>query len=652
MSDTETDLSESPSGGDPDPDLPPHSSADQGRGRYLLLLSLGALGIVYGDIGTSPLYAFRESFHAAGDLAVDTESVFGILSLMFWALVLIVSIKYLIFVMRADNHGEGGILALTALLVPPHKAKVQNGKRVLIMLGLFGTALLYGDGIITPAISVLSAVEGLEIAAPGLGDYVIPIAVGILIALFSIQRRGTATVGAIFGPVMIVWFAVLATLGAGYVIANPSILGAVSPIHALDFLVDTPTAAFHALGAVFLVVTGSEALYADMGHFGRRPIRLGWYAVVFPALLLNYFGQGALLIANPGAVDNPFFRMPPGWAVLPLVVLATMATVIASQALISGAYSLTMQAVQLGYLPRLKIDHTSPREYGQIYVSSINWALMISCVGLVVTFGSSSRLAAAYGVAVTTTMVITALLLYFVMRERWGWRKSTAVSLTAVFLLIDLAFFAANIVKVPVGGWFPLVVGVIVFTIMITWKSGKLRIARETRRGELPVERFIGSISTHPQTRVRGTAVYMFPEPGTTPPALLANLKHNGVLHETVVLVAVRTAGKPKVPQAKRATVHALGEGFFQVVLTFGFLEPPKVPQALENIVDHEFGVHHPEETTYFLGRESVVNLAEGEMRGWRTALFAFMYRNASSAGQYFGLESQRVVELGTRVRM
>jgi len=635
----------------PESDPSHHPEPEGTRGRYLLLLSVGALGIVYGDIGTSPLYAFRESFHAAEGLAVNTESVFGILSLMFWALVLIVSIKYLIFVMRADNHGEGGILALTALIAPAHRTVPAKVKWFLILLGLFGTALLYGDGIITPAISVLSAVEGLEIAAPAFGDYVIPIAVVILIALFSVQRTGTARVGAIFGPVMIVWFSVLALLGAGYVIDNPGILGAMNPLHAVDFVLGHPRAAFQALGSIFLVVTGSEALYADMGHFGRRPIRLGWYVVVFPALLLNYFGQGAMLIANPAAIDNPFFRMPPGWAVLPLVVLAMLATVIASQALISGAYSLTMQAVQLGYLPRLHIDHTSPREFGQIYIASINWAMMVLCIGLVVAFRTSGNLAAAYGVAVTTTMVITTLLMYVVMRERWGWNRHISSSLTTVFLLVDLAFFAANIVKIPDGGWFPLAVGAFVFTLLTTWKAGKRRLAKEIKRGELPVERFIGSISTHPQIRVPGTAVYMFPQPGTTPPALLANLKHNKVLHKTVVLVSVRTAGRPKVHRAKRVTLHPLGEGFFQVVLLFGFMEDPNVPQELENIVDHDLGIHR-EETTYFLGRESVVNLAGGEMRGWRTGLFSFMYRNATSAGEYFGLDTNRVIELGARVKM
>jgi KUP system potassium uptake protein len=613
-------------------------------------MSVGALGIVYGDIGTSPLYAFRESFHAAEGLAVDRASVFGVLSLVFWALVLVVSVKYLIVVVRADNHGEGGILALAALIVPAHKSRPTGLRWGLILLGLFGTALLYGDGIITPAISVLSAVEGLEVAAPALEPYVIPIAVTILVALFAIQRQGTARVGAVFGPVMIVWFTVLAVLGGYHVIRDPGVLAAVNPAHASRFIGEQPRLAFLALGAIFLVVTGSEALYADMGHFGKRPIRIGWYTVVFPALLLNYFGQGAMLIAQPDTIDNPFFRMSPAWAVLPMVILATMATVIASQALISGAYSLTMQAVQLGYLPRFDIDHTSPREIGQVYIASINWSLMIACVGLVVSFRSSTNLAAAYGVAVTTTMVITTILLFFVMRERWKWTLPVSVSLTALFLVVDVSFFAANIVKVPAGGWFPLVVGGVMFFVMTTWKLGRTRMTAALKRGDLPIERFIGSITTHPQTRVPGTAAYLFPDPGVTPPALLANLRHNEVLHETVVLVSVQTSNVPRVPQVRRATVHELGEGFVQVVLHFGFMDEPDVPRALSNIVDPEFGFDS-EDAAFFLGRETIITKGRGIGR-LRAALFALMHRNSSSAVQYFSLPPEQVIEIGRQVAL
>lgn len=626
-------------------------AATKKRGkRYLLMLSVGALGIVYGDIGTSPLYAFRESFHVAEDLAVTRASVLGVLSLMFWALVMVVSVKYLMFVMRADNHGEGGILALTALIVPRRKAPTTGVRWALILLGLFGTALLYGDGIITPAISVLSAVEGVEIAAPSLGPYIVPIAIAILIGLFSIQRAGTSVVGAIFGPVMIVWFTVLAVLGGYHVLQDPGVVTAMNPAHGIRLIGDEPRQAFLALGSIFLVVTGAEALYADMGHFGKRPIRLGWYIVVFPALLLNYFGQGAMLIADPSAIDNPFFRMPPEWAVLPLVFLATMATVIASQALISGVYSLTMQAVQLGYLPRFDIDHTSPREIGQIYIGTINWGLAVACVGLVLAFRSSSNLAAAYGVAVTTTMVITSVLLYFVMRARWGWSVWVAGGLTALFLVVDVAFFSANIVKVPAGGWFPLVVGLVLFLVMTTWKTGRRRLTAALKRGELPIERFIGSITTHPQVRVPGTAVYLFPDPGITPPALLANLRHNEVLHETVVLAAVQTSSVPRVPQVKRATVHELGDGFFQVVLHFGFMDEPDVPKALANIVDPEFGFD-PDDSTYFIGRETIINKSRGIGRA-RAALYTLMHRNASSPVQFFSLPPGQVIEIGKQVAL
>jgi KUP system potassium uptake protein len=617
--------------------------------RYMLAMSVGALGIVYGDIGTSPLYAFRESFHAANGLPVDRANVFGVLSLMFWAMVLIVSVKYLIFVMSADNHGEGGILALTALIVPRRRSKQDRVHMVLILGGLFGTALLYGDGIITPAISVLSAVEGIGVATPALTRFVVPIAVVILIGLFSIQRAGTSKVGAIFGPVMIVWFSVLAILGGYHILQDPGILTAINPVHAAHFVAGNTRLAFLALGAIFLVVTGSEALYADMGHFGKRPIRIGWYSVVFPALLLNYFGQGAMLISNPSAIDNPFYRMSPEWAVLPMVVLATMATVIASQALISGAYSLTMQAVQLGYLPRFHIDHTSPRQFGQVYISTINWSLMVACVGLVIAFGTSSDLAAAYGVAVTTTMVITTILLFYVMRERWRWSRLVAVSLTTLFLAVDLSFFAANIVKVPAGGWFPLAVGGAVFILMLSWKRGRAEMSARLKRGQLPIERFIGSIIAHPQVRVPGTAVYLFPNPGATPPALLANLRHNEVIHETVVLVAVETASVPRMPQVQRATVHELGEGFVQVVLHFGFMDEPNVPRALSNIVDTEFGFD-AEDATYFLGRETIINTENHGIARIKVGVFSLLHRNASTPVDYFDLPPDQVIEIGTQL--
>jgi KUP system potassium uptake protein len=527
--------------------------------RYLLVTSLAALGVVFGDIGTSPLYAFRESF-AVGRLEVTDQNVFGILSLIFWSLVAVVAIKYLVFVMRADNHGEGGILALTALAVRPNRPHLRPAARALLILGVFGTALLYGDGVITPAISVLSAVEGIGLVTTALEPFVVPVAAAIVVALFAVQKRGTGQVGVAFGPVMVLWFGVMAVLGAAQVVGQPSVLAAIDPSHAVRFFVSHPASAFLSLGAVFLVVTGSEALYADMGHFGRKPIRLAWFALAFPALTLNYFGQGALLISRPEAIHNPFYAMAPSWALVPLVVLATAAAVIASQALISGAFSLTHQAVQLGFLPRMKIDHTSAREYGQVYIGSVNYALLIACVLTIVAFGSSGALAAAYGIAVTSTMLVTTILLYSVMRLRWRWSRAVAGSVTAVFLFVDLAFFGANVLKIANGGWFPLALGSAVMAAMLSWRVGRRRLVTRLGRGQLPIERFIGSIATHPQPRVAGTGVYLFPEPGVTPPALLANLRNNGVIHETVLLVAVRTAerrgctGRPGPPSTTSAT--------------------------------------------------------------------------------------------------
>lgn len=619
--------------------------------KYLLITSLGALGVVFGDIGTSPLYAFRESFLAAAGLAVTEESVLGILSLMFWSLILVVTIKYLVFVMRADNHGEGGILALTALAAEDTDRQKKRRRGTLLLIGLFGTALLYGDGVITPAISVLSAVEGLGVIAPELESYVAPIAALIIVALFTIQRQGTSRVGALFGPVMIIWFSVIALLGIVEILNHPRVLIAVFPTYAITFIADFPLLAFLALGAVFLVVTGSEALYADMGHFGRRPIRLAWVVLVMPALLLNYFGQGALLVFEPEAISNPFYELAPGWARVPLIVLATMATVIASQALISGAFSLTQQAIQLGYLPRMSVDHTSPREIGQVYLGTINYLLMITCVGVVFAFGSSSNLAAAYGVAVTTTMVITSGLLFVVMRNKWGWSSLLAGSLTAVFLTVDLAFFAANIIKVADGGWFPLAVGLIVLLIMVTWKSGRDRLTKEMRSGELPIERFIGSIASHPQRRVPGTAVYMYSDLGATPPPLLANLRHNEILHDTILIVTVEWTTSPRVPRAKRVTVHDLGEGFHQVLLRYGFIETPDVPRALADFTTAEFGFD-PEDAVYVVGHETVLPRPGRSMRALQDRLFSLMHRNAASPVRFFGLPAERVIEVGVQVEM
>jgi KUP system potassium uptake protein len=627
-----------------------HLYEEDPKGKYLLYLALGALGIVYGDIGTSPLYAFRESFHAEYGIAASPANVLGILSLIFWALILVISVKYLMFVMRADNRGEGGILALTALVTPASRP----GRRrwVLVLLGLFGTALLYGDGMITPAISVLSAVEGLEVVTPFFGPYIIPITIAILIALFAVQSKGTGGVGKVFGPITLLWFVILAVLGASWVAREPGVLRAVSPTFGFRFFAENGGRGFLVLGSVFLVVTGGEALYADMGHFGRRPIKIAWFAVVLPALLLNYFGQGALLLREPEAVENPFFHMAPDWALLPVVVVATLAAVIASQALISGAFSLTMQAVQLGYMPRMHIEHTSERQRGQIYIPSINWTLMIACIGLVVGFRSSTNLAAAYGVAVTTTMVVTTLLLFVVERDLWKWPVALLVVFTGFFLSIDLAFFGANVVKIPAGGWFPLVIGGIVFTLMTTWKKGRQILAARQTDSALPWDFFAHDMVMTPIHRVPGTAVFMYGNPSGTPPALLHSLKHYKVLHEHVVLLAVQTQEIPYVPAEERVRVEVVDEGFYRVTVRYGFMQDPDIPHALK-LVNQDGLDLSPAQTTYFLGRETLIaTKRRSGMAIWRENLFAVMSRNARTATSFFHLPPNRVVELGAQIEL
>jgi KUP system potassium uptake protein len=627
-----------------------HEAGHAGN-RYLAYLTLGALGVVYGDIGTSPLYAFRESFHDEYGLGVIPENVLGILSLIFWALISIISIKYLAFVMRADNRGEGGILALTALISPQRRISRHSYRYRLILLGLFGTALLYGDGVITPAISVLSAVEGLQIATPFFRPYIVPITIAILIGIFLLQSRGTASVGKIFGPTTLVWFIVLALLGIRWIIREPSVLAAINPFYAVGFFAHNGMHGFLVLGSVFLVVTGGEALYADMGHFGKRPIRLAWFTVVLPSLLLNYFGQGALLLQHPEAVENPFYRMAPAWALYPVVVIATAATVIASQALITGAFSLTMQAVQLGYLPRMEIDHTSAEERGQIYIPGINWMLMIACITLVISFGSSSNLAAAYGVAVTTTMVVTTLLLFTVQRERWQWSLPAALAFTGFFLVIDLAFWGANLIKIPDGGWFPLVLGGFIFTLMTTWKRGRLILSERLNKGVLRFAEFAERMRADHVLHVPGTAVFMYSDPEATPPALIHNLKHNKVLHEKVILLSVITEEIPHVPRDERVELHKLENGFSRVILHYGFMETPNVPRDLA-LARHVGLTLKMKEVSYFLGRERLFASKQPGMAIWRERLFAVMSRNARPATDFFRLPPDRVVELGTQIEL
>jgi KUP system potassium uptake protein len=616
----------------------------------LATLTLGALGVVYGDIGTSPLYAFRETFH--GDrIEVDQVNVIGALSLVVWALIIIVSIKYLLYVLRADNKGEGGILALTSLVAPQQSAALVAGLKWLVLLGLFGTALLYGDGVITPAISVLSAVEGLEVVEPSLGRFVIPIAVGILIALFSVQKRGTGAVGRVFGPIVLVWFATLGVLGVTNLVKDTSVLAAFNPLHGLDYLFSNGLAGFLSLGSIFLVVTGGEALYADMGHFGRRPIRTGWFTVALPCLMLNYLGQGALLVNQPEAIENPFFLMGPEWARPALVALATCATIIASQALISGAFSLTVQAVQLDYLPRLAIAHTSAAHRGQIYVPVVNWLLMFGSVSLVLGFQSSSNLAAAYGIAVTGTMGVTTVLMAAFARRSWKWPLPKVLAVTVPLLVIDLAFFGANVAKIPNGGWFPIVVATLIIVAMTTWRTGRRLLAERIRRGETPIGRFLDDVAEQELPRVPGTAVFLFKGSGAAPPALITNTRHNHVLHERVILLGVETDDVPVVPDNDRCEVQDCGPGVYQVTLHYGFMEEPDVEAALLKTGDERLQLTAAD-LTFFLGRETVIASEIPGMANWRERLFAVQLRSAASAARFFRLPADRVVEVGSQVEI
>jgi KUP system potassium uptake protein len=611
------------------------------------LLCLASLGIVYGDIGTSPLYALRECFYGPNAILPTPANVIGVLSLILWSLILIISVKYLILILRADNRGEGGILALATLVGDV----VKRGK-IFFFLGLFGAALLYADGMITPAISVMSAVEGLHIATPLFDRAVEPIAIVILIALFLFQSRGTTGVGKVFGPVTLLWFGVIAILGVQQIVRVPEVLSAINPLQAWQFFANNGARGFVVLGAVFLAITGGEALYADIGHFGTRPIRLTWFAIVLPALTLNYFGQGALLLSEPEAAINPFFRMTPSWALYPMVILATAAAVIASQAIISGAFSLTMQAIQLGYMPRLKVNYTSARIIGQIYVPVVNWALMLSCIGLVLGFGSSSNLAAAYGVAITTTMLITTILFYVVARRRWHWPAFAALPVALFFIIIDLAFFSANMLKLAHGGWFPLLVSACILFLMLTWRKGR-RVLRG-RLGEmcLPLDEFLSDLKNQRIQRVPGTGVYMSGNRQGTPLALLHNLKHNKVLHEQVVVLTVQTEEVPYLTNSKdRVAVQKLEGGFWRVQVHFGFMEKPDVPAALESV--KEAGLRFaPMRTTYFIGRETILATRKLGLSSWRGSIFAWMTRNAGDVTSYFCLPPNGVVELGARVEV
>ncbi len=623
---------------------PAHGGAQSTVGTGAL--ALGALGVVFGDIGTSPLYAFREAFDHQ-DLPVVETNALGLASIAFWALILIISIKYLALVMRADNRGEGGILALTALVMQKSKSGPQTAG--LVILGVFGTALLYGDGLITPAISVLSAVEGFEVASAAFEDWVIPVACVILVGLFAVQRRGTHAVGRVFGPIMVVWFATLGVLGLNQIFRHPGVLEAINPMHIIELFQAEPKKGFLALGSIFLVVTGGEALYADMGHFGRKPIAVVWYAIVLPGLVLNYFGQAALLINEPDAIESPFYRLAPAWGVTPLAVLATMASVIASQALISGAFSLTVQAVQLDYFPRVKVLHTSKDHHGQVYVPLVNWALMIGCVGLVVGFQSSTNLAAAYGIAVTTTMAITSIIFFVVVRNHWGWSLTKTLFVVTPLLVVDSAFLAANIPKIPAGGWLPILVAASLLVQMVTWRRGRQLVAAHIRRAERTVPGLLKEFGD--AVSVEGTAVFMFKEAGMAPPALVNNLRHNKVLHATTLLVSVVTADIPRVAVEDRSEVLQLHPRVHQVVLHFGFMDESDVPEALSR-VEINGTLLDPAAITYFIGRESVI---QSDLKGMHPVfeyLFVVLMRGAASASRFFNLPSERVFEVGSHVEI
>jgi KUP system potassium uptake protein len=619
-------------------------------GRRLALLTLTALGVVYGDIGTSPLYALRECFKAEYGIAPTHDNVVGVLSLILWSLILVVSVKYITFVLRADNRGEGGILSLLALLLQQRRRADEQGRRfALVAMGLFGASLLCGEGIITPAISVLSAVEGLEVGSPALVHLVVPVTLVILFALFMVQRFGTARVGTAFGPIMLVWFVTIGVLGLRSVTATPSVLVAINPVYALRFFAAHGVAGFLTLGAVVLCITGCEALYADMGHFGKRPIRLAWFLAALPMLMLNYFGQGALLLRDNAAASNPFYLLAPAGFQWPMLIIATLAAIVASQALISGVYSLTQQSVQLGYSPRMQIVHTSEKQAGQIYIPEINKALMVGCLVLVVAFRNSSALSAAYGIAVTGAMSITSVLFGVVARTRWGWPPLRVGALVGGFLLIDLSFLSANAVKLWHGGWVPLALAVGIYLLMSTWKRGRTQLGAIQEAGALPLDLFLQGLDRNPPVRVKGTAVFMTSTAEGVPVVLLHHLKHNKVLHETVVILSVTTRGVPEVPPDRGLVLERLGHGFVRVIATYGFMQSPNIPEVLARAAAQGIPVP-PMETSYYLGRERLVLTGHAKMQRWRKKLFALMSRNARSATEFFQIPPNRVVELGAQI--
>lgn len=615
----------------------------------VLPVALAAMGVVFGDIGTSPLYTMKEVFNEHHGLAVTPDNVLGVLSLVFWALTVVVSLKYVVFIMRADNRGEGGIMALTSLAL--RTTRSPRLASAMAAVGLFGAALFYGDGVITPAISVLSAVEGLEVATPAFKPYVLPISLVVLTGLFLIQSKGTARVGAVFGPVMLFWFATLGALGAMNVLRHPDVLRAINPAYALAFFEANRGLGFLALGAVVLAITGGEALYADMGHFGRRPIKMAWFGFVFPALYLNYLGQGALILDNPEAVKNPFYLLVPDPLLYPMVALSTLATIIASQAVISGAFSLTKQAVQLGYSPRIHVVHTSEKEVGQIYVPNVNWMLLASVVALVLGFRSSSALASAYGIAVTLTMMIDTVLAFFVVRTLWNWGLGSSVAFLLAFFAVDFAFFSANTVKIFDGGWFPLALGLAIHTLLMTWKRGRAALAERMRIDTMPLDLFIQSMFHDPPIRVPGTGVFMTTAPDGVPRALLHNLLHNKVLHARVVLVNVITDDVPYVPASERVRVEELDFGFYRVFVRYGFKDDPDIPAAL-GMCESQGLPFELMESSFFLGRETLIPKASSSLGLWRERLFILMFRNAHSAADFFCIPANRVVEFGTQVEL